>query len=144
MVLDGPMTQNSLIEDQIGDLIPISIGVDDSWGVNGQLGYRAFSWLAAELEYEYVNGYDISAFGTNLLSLQGHILTGNVKWIVPFWRVQPYLLGGIGFANWNVDDKLGLGVDSSFTDLAGRVGGGIDLHLTSRVSPIGQTKLVFG
>lgn len=129
----GLYTQNSIVEDQLRDLLPIGIGVNDSWGINTQLGYRAFSFLAAEVEYEYVGSYDISASGIDFLSLEGHVLTGNLKWIMPFWRVQPYLLGGIGIASWNIDDKLGVGVDDNITDLAGRVGGGIDLHLTSRI-----------
>lgn len=130
----GLYTQNGLIEDQLADLIPIGIGVDDSWGVSGQLGYRAFSFLAAELEYDYVDGYNISAFGTDLLELRGHLLTGNVKWIMPFWRIQPYLLGGIGFMHWDLGDKLGLGIDEVSTDFAVRTGGGLDFHLTSQIS----------
>lgn len=130
----GLYTQNSLLEDKLGDLLPIGIGIDDSWGVNAQLGYRAFSFLAAELEYDYVSPYDLSAAGTTVASIETHLLTANVKGIWPLWRFQPYLLGGIGFVNWNVGDQVGAGLDQSSTELAGRVGGGIDVHLTSRIS----------
>jgi opacity protein-like surface antigen len=129
----GLFTQNGLIEDQISDALPIGISVDDSWGIDAVLGYRAFSFLAAELEYEYVNGYDISASGVKLASLQSNVLTANLKAIMPFWRIQPYLLGGVGFVNTKIDDKLGVGLPSETTDLAGRLGGGIDVHLTSRL-----------
>lgn len=129
----GLFTQNSLMENQISDALPIGVSVDDSWGVDGVLGYRAFSFLAAELEYEYVNGYDIASSGVKLASLRAHLLTANLKAIWPLWRVQPYLLGGVGFVNWKIDDELGVGLPSESTDLAGRVGGGVDIHLTSRL-----------
>ncbi len=130
----GLYTQNSLLENQLEDLSPLGIKIDDSGGVSAQFGYRAFSFLAAELEYDYVTPYDLGAAGTTIASLESHLLTANLKAILPIWRFQPYLLGGVGFINWDIDDKLGAGIGRNDTDLAGRVGGGVDLHLTSRIA----------
>ena len=132
--LGGLYTQNGLLEDQFSDALPFDIDVDDSWGINARLGYRAFSFLAAELEYDYVSPYDLGAVGTDIASLETHLLTANLKAILPIWRLQPYVLGGVGFVNWDIEDKLGFGLDGSDTELAGRVGGGVDLHLTSRLA----------
>ena len=129
----GMYTLNSLIEDQIADAVPISVSVDDSWGVDALLGYRLFSFLATEVQYEYVHGYDLASSGVTFASLRAHVLTANLKGILPVWRFQPYLRAGAGFVRWELDDELGLGLDSDSTDFAGRVGGGIDFHLTSRL-----------
>ncbi len=132
--LGGLYTQTGLLEDQLDDVLPLGIELDDSWGLSAQLGYRAFSFLSAELEYDYVSPYDLGAAGFKIASLETHLLTANVKAILPIWRIQPYLLGGIGFVNWDIEDEIGAGIGSNETDLAGRVGGGVDLHLTSRIA----------
>ena len=139
----GLFTQNSLLEDQLEDLLPLGLEIHDSAGVSAQLGYRAFSFLAAELDYDYVTPYDLGAAGVTIASLETHMLTANLKAILPIWRIQPYVMGGVGFVNWDVDDKLGVGLDSNDTDLAGRVGGGVDVHLTSRISLNAGADVVF-
>jgi hypothetical protein len=142
--LGGIYTQNGLLEDQLGDFLPFGIEIDDSGGLSAQLGYRAFPFLATELEYDYVSPYDLGAAGITIASLESHLFTANLKTILPIWRIQPYLLGGIGFVTWKIDDKLGVGgLDQTDTDLAGRVGGGVDLHLTSRISLNAGANVVF-
>ena len=132
----GVYTQNGLVEDQVEDAFPaLNIDVDDSAGVSSVLGYRVLPFLATELQYEYVDGFDISAspFG-KLLTVRAHTLTGNLKVIAPIWRVQPYLLAGVGLVRWDFDQKVaGLGISSGDTAFAGRAGGGVDLYLTRNI-----------
>jgi hypothetical protein len=97
-----------VIEDEVDDALPganSSFDLDDSGGLNALLGYRVASWFALELQYEWVDEYDIKGSteipvpaSGDLYSIEGHTLTANTKWIIPFWRIQPYLLlgGGVG------------------------------------------------
>lgn len=130
----GVYTLNNLIEDQVEDAFPgVDVDVDDSAGVNAVVGYRMVSFLAAELQYEYVDGFDISAFGTKAITVRAHTFTGNLKVIAPIWRTQPYLLAGAGVVRWDFDDKLGVGISDGETAFAGRVGTGIDIFLTPNI-----------
>jgi hypothetical protein len=155
----------SKIEDLIQDEVNLPLGItissvdlDDSGGFTAQAGYRAFSFLAAELQYEWIDEYSISATARNvpvlgsvsgdLYSIEGHTLTANTKWIIPFWRIQPYLLLGGGFSVSKVDegsllkDPLlgpalraeGIDVDDGTNvDFAGRAGLGLDLYITQNI-----------
>jgi hypothetical protein len=137
--IGGIYTQNGLIEDEIDDALPsgVSLDVDDSAGVNGVVGYRMLSFLAGELQYEYVDGFDITAVAgpvTQKIEVQSHLLTANLKVVAPIWRVQPYVLGGIGVIRWEFDESGPLDVVSSGeTDLAGRAGIGVDVYLTRNI-----------
>ena len=157
-----------VIVDALEDLTPppgvvignANIDIDDSGGVNALVGYRVWSFFAIELEYEWVDEYDVkgsvsgtvlgtpaSASGT-LYSIEGHTLTANTKWIIPFWRVQPYLLLGGGIAISDVDrgdafsdpllgpilNQAGIDVtDGTKTNAAGRAGLGLDLYITKNI-----------
>jgi opacity protein-like surface antigen len=126
---------NEIAEDQVDEILPpgVDVDVDDTWGVRALLGYRFSPSLAGEVEYEHVGGYDVSAFGTDLARVRSDVFTANLKAILPVWRVQPYLLAGIGAALWDFEDELGLGIPDDDTAVAGRLGGGIDIHLTRRL-----------
>jgi len=39
------------------------VDIDDSVGLSARLGYRMLSWLAGEVEYEWVPGFDIKTLG---------------------------------------------------------------------------------
>lgn len=152
------------IEDEIEDAIEdeatlppgttVSIDLEESFGANARVGYRACSWFALELQYEWVDEYEIDGstnipgVSGNLYSIEGHTITANTKWIVPFWRLQPYFLLGGGVAISRVDrgsvfddPTLGpvitaAGVDpdsGTHTDAAGRAGIGLDVYVTPNV-----------
>jgi opacity protein-like surface antigen len=155
--LSGVYTHNLFegeIEDFLSDELGADIGVDidDSQGINARLGYRALSWFAAELQYEWIDSYEVSGsavvggntFSGNLYDIGGHTLTLNTKWIVPFWRVQPYLLLGAGYSFYDVDRGVLAGVvealdndidigDGGQSGFAGRGGLGLDLYLSRNV-----------
>jgi opacity protein-like surface antigen len=171
----GGVYQNNPFENQIEDAIDdelddiivgtstlqisgFSLDIDDSGGINALVGYRAASFFAAEIEYEWIDDYDVEVSGTgtfvsgplagtslsasgDLYNIEGHTLTLNTKWIVPFWRIQPYASvgGGLGFyevkrgsaadliellTNGDVDIE-----DGKETSLAGRFGIGIDWYV---------------
>jgi len=141
-----------VIEDEVDDALPganASFDLDDSAGFNALVGYRVASFFAVEIQYEWVDEYDIDgstdvpipASGT-LYSIEGHTLTANTKWIIPFWRIQPYLLLGGGVAvskvsNGDLADALNaLGAeveDGKHAKPAGRAGLGLDLYITKNI-----------
>lgn len=141
-----------VIQDEVDDALPganADFDLDDSVGVNALFGYRVWSWFAVELQYEWVDEYDISgsidqpfAISGKLYSIEGHTLTANTKWIIPFWRIQPYLLIGGGMAISDVSKGnlaaaltvLGGDIDDG-TNVrpAARAGVGLDLYITRHI-----------
>ena len=107
-----------------------------SWGLNTRAGDRVNSWFAAELEYEWMDGFTNKIDGKNVATLTSHQITLNGKFIYPDWgRFQPYGLLGIGLSIWETNDRRaeGSGLSPSSLGLAGRVGLGIDAYVTENV-----------
>lgn len=155
------------IEDVISDALEddgslpagtnVEFDIDDSAGVNALVGYRLCSWFALELEYEWVDEYDIDGSASipggptisgRLYSIEGHTLTANTKWIIPSGRIQPYFLLGGGVAISDVDRGdifdnpllapvlKSAGIDikqGKHTNAAGRAGLGLDLYITKNI-----------
>jgi len=141
-----------VIEDELKDVNPASnpdFDLDESFGANALLGYRIWSWFALELQYEWVDEYDIKGsvdflipLSGKLYSIEGHTLTANTKWIIPFWRIQPYLLLGGGVAMSDVSKgsladaftSLGADIDDgTHIKPAARAGLGLDLYITEHI-----------
>ncbi|MAG32002.1 MAG: hypothetical protein CL908_14055 [Deltaproteobacteria bacterium] len=150
-----------VIEDEVDDALPganANFDLDDSGGFNALVGYRLVSWFALELQYEWVNEYDIEGstdtpapVSGSLYGIEGHTLTANTKWIIPFWRVQPYFLLGGGMALSRVDkgdlasalNALGGEIDDgTHAKPAARTGFGLDLYLTRHIVINAQTSAV--
>jgi len=121
----------SLFQDDINATFGASDAFDlgDSPGVNARLGYRVASWFAVEAEYEWIESMDLSLAGAKIGQFKPNTVTGNLKFIVPTWRIQPYLLLGAGVALWEIDSSI-LGQNQSSTGFAGRAGLGIDSYLS--------------
>jgi len=157
-----------VIQDEVDDALPganSSFNLEDSGGANVLLGYRIWSWFALELQYEWVDEYDIKGsvemfvplsppvlLSGKLYSIEGHTLTVNTKWIIPFWRIQPYLLIGGGVAMSDVSkgslaDEFaalsGADIDDG-TDFrpAARAGLGLDLYVTKHIVVNAQASAV--
>jgi len=113
----------------------LPLSYDNSWGLNARLGYRAFGFLALEVEYEWMKGIDVSFNGLYLATYKPHTLTGNLKLYLPIWRVQPYLLAGGGLAIYSVEFTPPLSVlNASGTGFGFRGGAGLDLYLTKSLA----------
>lgn len=124
----------SLFQDDVNDAFGLddAVKLGDSAGLNARLGYRVFSWVALEAEYEWVDEMDLSYLGFHVGKFKSNTITGNLKFIVPTWRLQPYLVLGAGVALWKIEGVLDI-VNQSSTGFAGRVGLGLDTYLTKNI-----------
>ncbi len=140
--------------------VPVSatLSIEDSGGLGAVIGYRLASFFAAELQYEWVDEYSVSASVTGfdsgeIFGLTGHTLTANTKFILPIWRIQPYALLGVGFSSWKADRGPlapvleGLDPDVDIDSgkqfgLAGRAGVGVDLYITRNLLLNAQGQVV--
>lgn len=129
----GGSFATALWDSQLSDELGVGVNVDDAWGLNARAGLRVLSALAVELQYEWFSDYNVQIAGVDAVDVGSHALTANLKLFLPFWRVQPYLLGGIGFAKLHYEDTLGLGLSSSETSLAGRGALGLDFYITKHI-----------
>ena len=121
-----------LFEDQIRSAtMDPTASADYTWGLNARLGLRALSFLAVEAQYEWMDKFSVEALGGSA-DIRGNTLTGNLKFYLPVWRIEPYVLAGLG-VTWY---KLDLGGAGSQTQsyFAGRLGGGADFYLTEKVA----------
>ena len=122
---------------------PPPLSYDDSWGLNARAGYRIFSPLALEVQYEWMQGIDISSVGVPLGTWKPHTLTANLKLYLPIWRIQPYLLAGGGVGIWSIEftpagaAAVGL-AQADKTGFAFRGGAGIDIFLTEKLALNGE------
>jgi opacity protein-like surface antigen len=99
----------------------------DAWG-----GYRFLSYLAAELQLEYMNGFDVSyPWYGYYLEGEAVTFTGNLKAYLPLGRFQPFLMSGVGLGY--VKSEIGRS-DTSYTAFAARFGGGFDFYVTESLA----------
>jgi opacity protein-like surface antigen len=119
---------------------------DDSAGAAIRLGYRAHAHVAAELRYEWLEGFDSSGFipafadpALNLpdgdAELDTHQATLAAKLFVLTGRVQPYALVGGGLLVVNTELKADKFKKPFRVQLgfAGRFAAGVDLYLTEHI-----------
>lgn len=119
-------------EDSIEDGVPVSVTVDDSPGLNARLGYRLLPFFALEAHYEWMDEFELKISGLPTLDQTTHTITGNLKFLLPLWRFQPYLMLGAGAQYYDIEEKV-LGVlDDTDWVFAARPALGIDFYLTRR------------
>ena len=53
-----------------------------------------------------------------------------MKFVLPRWRIQPYVGGGFGATFTDINDKTGLGLNGSDSSFTGRAFGGADFYVT--------------
>ena len=118
----------------------------DSAGLGFRLGYRAWPRLAAELRYEWLEGFDSNGpipefmdppldLNHGGVELDTHQATLGAKLFALTGRVQPYGLLGVGMLIVNTELKAPkfekpFRIDVGF---AARFGAGVDLYATEHV-----------
>lgn len=122
---------------------PPSVSVDDSFGIQGRAGYRCHERFSADVEVEWIHGFDADASQSGVGKIaKGEIepivVTANLKGYLLTGRYQPFLLVGGGFmrADETVHDTsaaLGLSDSDDKLRLAFRFGGGVDLYATRHI-----------
>jgi opacity protein-like surface antigen len=119
----------SLFQNEISEAFGLDddFKLGDSGGINARIGYRALSWLAFEAEYEWLHAMKLESQGFAIGDFKPNTVTGNLKLIIPSWRIQPYLLLGAGVAIWKIE---GENHSQSSTGFAGRVGLGLETYLS--------------
>jgi opacity protein-like surface antigen len=147
------------------------VNASGSVGVNARVGYRMRPWFAGELQVEYVpplyteveiENKTLGTTGTSAATQVAIVetmpsrhelvtATANARIFFPTGRVQPYMLGGMGFVysqttgdylshcvkgprclkptNRNPPVDVGSGALENGLDFAFRAGGGVDLYL---------------
>jgi opacity protein-like surface antigen len=105
---------------------------DDSPGLKMLGGYRAHRHFAAELDVDYLNGFDVRADGDES-HVRGVATTLNGKGYLTTGRIQPYGVAGLGGLYVS-------GIDRSLQNLFGvhggfltRFGAGLDLYATDHL-----------
>jgi opacity protein-like surface antigen len=121
-----------------------SLSADNSFGFNGDVGYRCHPRLAGEVEVEWLDGFDADLSDPVLghvasTDIEALAVTANLKGYLLTGRYQPFLLfgGGVIQTESNLQDALAPGIGISNiekeTEFAFRFGGGIDLYATKNV-----------
>ncbi len=123
------------IEDFNVDQVPNSLGIEKfdpnrsqldmgdtgMGGVDFRAGYRFHANVAGELNYFWVDSYNVNFQGSKAGSIDLQGLTANVKAYPLTGQFQPYLLGGVGLARGEFEGN-------SSTDLTWKAAAGIDLY----------------
>jgi opacity protein-like surface antigen len=116
-----------ILASAIEDATVGAVELSPTGSFNARGGYRATSWFAFELMYEGIYNLPADLFGDNASNSTTHSFLGNFKFIVPTWRIQPYLMVGPG--GQLSEFRLG-GKDTSNFDFALRLALGIDGYIT--------------
>lgn len=122
------------IEQELEDLSGVSVDVDPSLGLHARAGYRFHPHFAAEAHYEWISGFDVSVSGFDVLEVEGHAVTADVKGYLLTGRFQPFAVVGLGTLTGEVSDAVGAGFSTDETDFAARIGAGIDAYLTENLA----------
>jgi hypothetical protein len=110
-----------------------NINADDSIGFNARAGYRALSWLSAEVQGEWMANFNLN-LGPEDGKIEMHLIGANVRLNLPTGLIQPYLLLGGGYMHADLRGVQQGNVQRSFTDGAdgdggfGRFGGGMEFY----------------
>ena len=115
------------------DELDARVITNNSFGFQVRGGYRINRWLAGELEYEWLDGFDNEVDGSTIFKLRTHVVTANAKFLYPGWgRFQPYLVLGAGAAIFDITDRNGPGaaLESCSSGFAFRGTAGLDFYVT--------------
>lgn len=138
-------------ENEVEDALPgVSADFEDAPGFNIRAGVRLLAPLAIELQYEWLDDYDLELSFSGVsgtVNLKQQTLTANLKvYPFPIWRIQPYLLAGVGFQHVEVNASGGGGLLSYADDdtvVAARGAVGLDVYLTEHIAVFGEAGVTY-
>ena len=117
-----------------------NVDTKSSVGINGRVGYRFHTHLAAEVEGDWHSGFDgdgANGAQTGKAEFEPLVFTTNLKGYLFKDRFQPYGVVGIGVmtGEFRITELFGDCVCYSerFTGFAARFGGGADLYITEHI-----------
>jgi opacity protein-like surface antigen len=104
---------------------------DDTWAVNGRIGYRVTRHWALEIEFEYAHEFKSeSALVHNSYYVPGV----NVKYYFLEDRFQPYVLGGVNFAVSQANGEINSRHSARGADWSFRMGAGLNIFVAEKVA----------
>jgi len=122
------------------------LSFNDSWGINGQAGYRCHPRFSAEIEVEWIDEFDANvnkAFSGKVgtTEVEPIVITANATGYLLTGRTQPFLRAGLGLMRVEYTERDTTSTPSpdgskqryNETRFALRVGGGIDYYATKNV-----------
>lgn len=122
------------------DFTPLRLAdSSESFGVSVWAGRRFGRVLAAEGEFNWLEGFDVRLdrghFGNPHADLDGWMMSANAKAILPLGRIQPFAKFGMGVlhASLDTEEREHLSEDRSDDDFIVRMGGGVALYATRAV-----------
>lgn len=123
--LAGSVAFTTKAENELQDLLPFDVNVDESLGLHVRGGYRYHPRIATELHFEYLEAFEVSGGGGSI-GLEFWTLTTDTKIFLATGRTQPFAAVGFGVGQADVVGSTGNG-------FVARLGGGVDFYLTERI-----------
>jgi len=124
--------------DEIKKAAELNLDATNSWGLNARAGYRLHPNVAAELGFEYYQGFDLNGpEGGDVVEISGWSLMANGKGYVLTGPAQPYGLIGVGmlyldrnpsFSRTVFNPRGDFRQDQQDLAFATRFGVGVDLY----------------
>ena len=115
-------------------------GFDDAWGLNTFAGYRLMRYFAVEGNFNWYDDFTLESFDVDV---QIWTLMFDVKAMYPIYndKIVPYLRAGVGY----MDKEASAGsIETSDSDAAINLGGGLDFYVTGQFSLGLDAKYVWG
>jgi opacity protein-like surface antigen len=120
------------IENEVFDKVDFS----NSLGFNIRGGYRVHPNLATELQFEWLDEFELENTAAAEASVEGvWSLTANAKGFISTGRFQPFIIVGLGY--YDVGDTSQSGTTEALPDdgaFGVRAGGGFDYFLTDNIA----------
>jgi len=117
---------------------PIAVDFDETWGFQLAAGYIYSDLLSAEALFEYVAPSEATLGTDGDDESELDVLNGslNAKVTCPAWeKTKPYVVAGIGLMKTYEDiDYNGVSSKTNDWGVSFRVGAGVDLYATDRIS----------
>jgi hypothetical protein len=118
-----------IIEEEWPSELP-GLDIESGWSANVRAGYRVASWIGFEAMYEGMYDLDMVVTGVGTAySFESHSFFGNLKLIIPLWRVQPYFLFGLGAQYGKIEGPVGI-LATKRWDFVIRPAFGLDVSVT--------------